>query len=175
MGKMLAPNVRADFLPEDSETVTFADKNNPTVGELNNGINFSLALTTSFTAKFVESDIEPVTTIKDYAHSVVPLRNNYEVNASFFLDTELFSDSSRPESVAYSNAEVLFGQGDICKGYWILRTGYKYDEPFAVGQEISLFYVENDLPKLNNEERIYTLDVSFISKGFALNNYKLIA
>lgn len=172
MAKMLAPSIRADFVPKHF----IADKNSPKSGELNeHAIQFSLALTSGFYARFTESDTDIVTQINSYANKVVTLRENYEINASFFLDTTLFSNTSDPTSIAYSTAETMFFGQTTHEGFWVVRYGYKHNEPYAAGQEISMFQVINDLPRLLNDEKVYKLEVPFISKGFALNNYKLIA
>lgn len=79
MAKLMAPNMRIDWYPDEH----FADHNNPTRDELNSGYNLSSAIITGYTLDFADSHTENTRTIFDTANSEAILRKVYEVSLQF--------------------------------------------------------------------------------------------
>lgn len=161
MAKLMAPNIRIDWYPEDH----FEDALNPTLRELNSGYNLSPAIVTGFTLDFADSETEAVTTVFDFFETEKFNRHTYEASMQFFLATRGSWDENER---AFLNAEELFYQNTNSIGHFVKRFGYRCEVSYAVGQTIDVFKVQANLPKIVTEEGSpILLDISFIPKGEA--------
>lgn len=161
MAKLMAPNIRIDWYPEGH----FADIQNPTLQELNNGYNLSPAIVTGFTLDFSDSETEATTTVFDYFETEKFNRHSYEANLQFFLATR---DSNSPNDLAFRQAEELFYENTNAIGYLVRRFGYKCEVVYSVDQMIDIFKFQANLPKIVTEDGApILLDISYIPKGEA--------
>lgn len=166
MAKMMAPNVRIDWVPDGG----FTNPATPTAKELNAGTNLSDAITTGYTLGFTESDTDDSKSITDEANVSTPTRDNYEALLTFFMAPESVG-SSDPNEVAYQAAEALFGSDDRVSGYLVMRVGYKADVDYASGQEISLFRVTSDIRRITSEDGApIMMEAPFLQQGEAYGN-----
>lgn len=171
MAKLMAPNIRIDWIPEGG----FADPEKPRIHELNSGTNLSHAVVTGYTLNFLDSDAEDVTTIFDDYDNQIFVKRNYEANLQFFMAPRSAGTRDHKE-LAYLAAEELFANNTSATGYLVLRAGYSCDYEYEVGQAISLFYVESDVSRIVSEEGApIILEVPFIPKGFAYSNFRVRA
>lgn len=171
MAKMMAPNVRIDFVPDGG----FASAAAPTAVELNAGTNLSAAITTGFTLGFTESDTDDSKSIVDESNSATPTRDNYEASLTFFMAPDSVG-SQDPLEVAYQEAEALFGGDDRVTGWLVLRVGYKANVDHAADQEISLFRVTSDIRRITSEDGApIMLEVPFLQQGEAYGNIPVAA
>lgn len=165
MAKLMAPNVRIDWFPEGH----FVDPFNPSTAELNEGFNLSPAILTGYTLGFTDPDTEDVSTIFDDFEKQEVLADNYEANLRFFL---MDRDSFSLNEIAYFIAENIFHNSEHNVGYFTIRVGFKWDEPYALTeprQKIDIFKIVPDLAKVVTEDDSgpILLDVKFLPLGEA--------
>ena len=171
MAKMMAPNVRIDFVPDGG----FANASEPTATELNAGTNLSAAITTGYTLGFTESDTDDSKSIIDEANVATPTRDNYEATLTFFMAPESVGSQDQLE-VAYQEAESLFNTDDRVTGWLVLRVGYKANVDYAAGQEVSLFRVTSDMRRITSEDGApIMMEVPFLQQGEAYGNVPVVA
>ena len=166
MAKLMAPNIRIDWYPEGH----FADVHNPTIEELNSGVNLSCAIVTGFTLDFVDSNTEDTTTILDTHTSEAILNHSYEADLEFFLAPR---GSNAGNEKAYRKAEELFYNEENRVGYLAKRFGFPWNEPYGIEQprqRVDLFKVQADLPKVVSEDGApILLKVKYIPQGEAVS------
>lgn len=171
MAKMMAPNVRIDFIPEGG----LANPREASATELNAGSNLSPAITTGYTLGFTESDTDDSKSIIDEANVANPTRDNYEASLTFFMAPESVGSQDRLE-IAYQEAEALFGGNDRVTGWLVMRVGYKANVDYAAGQEISLFKVTSDMRRITSEDGApIMMEVPFLQQGEAYGNIPVAA
>src|SRR5690625_4015035 len=164
MAKLMAPNIRIDWYPEGH----FADVHNPTIEELNSGVNLSCAIVTGFTLDFVDSNTEDTTTILDTHTSEAILNHSYEADLEFFLAPR---GSNAGNEQAYRKAEELFYHTKNNTGYLAKRFGFPWNKPYDFEeprQRVDLFKVKADLPKvISEDDGPILLQVKYIPQGEA--------
>lgn len=161
MAKLMSPNIRIDWYPED----TFSNPLEPTVNELNRGNNISSAIVTGFTLDFTDSQTEQTTTVFDMFETERFSRHSYEGNLQFFLAPR---GSTAGNEAAFRLAEELFYTDENPTGYLVKRFGYKCDEPYSISQMVDIFKFQANLPKVLTEEGApILLEISYIPKGVA--------
>ena len=133
MGKMMSPNTRIDWYPENG----FADPSKPTVAELNAGTNISCAIQTGYTLGFTDSDTDDSKTICDEGNVQNRGFANYEASLSAFRDPL----SANP--TVFTTFRNIFKDGRVT-GWLVSRQGKKSAEPFVVADYISIFKVTSD-------------------------------
>lgn len=171
MAKMLNPATRIDFIPDNG----FADPRKPKVAELNAGTNLSRAVTTGYTLRFADSDVDDSKSIADESNVSTPTRDNYEATLTFFLAPESAGSSDANEQ-AYQAAEALFASDNRVTGWLVARHGYKQDVAYAAGQEISLYYVTSDLRRITADDGApFLMEVPFLAQGQGYGNIPVIA
>lgn len=163
MAKLMAPNIRIDWYPDGH----FQDIHNPTVDELNSGVNLSCAVVSGFTLDFADPDTVQITGILNDTISQVVNRSVYEANLQFFLAPR---GSNSKNERAFRDAERLFYNQHNNIGYLVKRVGYlshvEYGE--TNDQHIDIFKVQADVPKVLSEDgEPILLDVQFIPQGEA--------
>lgn len=163
MAKLMAPNIRIDWIPRN----LVADPENITIAELNSGYNLSPAIVTGFTLDFTDSDTVDTANIYNTFASEAFTHHNYEANLQFFLAPRGSKNDSVNEN-AYREAERLFYKRNPYPGYLVKRVGYKWDVPYHVNQKIDIFYVQPTVPKVVSEEDSpILLEVPFLPMGYA--------
>lgn len=161
MAKLMAPNIRIDWFPEDH----FENPLQPTLAELNSGYNLSSAIVTGFTLDFEDSETEQVTTVFDVFESEKINRHSFSAELQFFLATR---DSDSENEQAFRDAEELFYQNSNPIGFFTKRFGYLCDVAYSATQSVDIFKVQANLPKISTEEGSpILLDIGFIPKGQA--------
>lgn len=168
MAKMMSPNTRIDWYPENG----FANASAPTVLELNAGTNISCAITTGFTLGFTDSDTDDSKSICDEANVQNRGFDNYEASLSFFRAPIGATDA---ESLAYEAARSLFKAQDRVTGWLVIRQGYKSGVAYADGQHVSIFKVMSDYARDESGDGgapiLFT--VPFLQQGEGHPNIKL--
>ena len=164
MAKLMAPNIRIDWYPEGH----FQDIHNPTIAELNSGVNLSCAIVTGYTLDFTDSNTEDTTTIFD-THTSEAIRNHsYEADLEFFLAPR---GSNADNEAAYRKAEELFYNPENRVGYLAKRFGFPWNQAYDYErprQRVDLFKVQADIPKVVSEDGApILLNVKYIPQGEA--------
>lgn len=130
----------------------FANWQAPTAAELNNlfdwtpataqgafGFNLSCAIIDDYTLNQTGSEIDDTRTVCDVGEVANQTYRNYEGSFDFLRDEEVDDES------LFNLARELFTAPDR-KGFWVKRVGVGNDVPFAIGQDISIFGFNTDLP-----------------------------
>lgn len=170
MAKMMNPATRIDFIPDGG----FADPRKPTAAEANAGTNLSRAITTGYTLRFADSDVDDSKAISDESNVSTPTRDNYEATLTFFMAPESAGSSDAAEQ-AYQAAEALFATDDRVTGWLVVRHGYKQNVTYAKDQEVSLFYVTSDLRRISADDGApFLMEVPFLSQGQGYNNIPIV-
>lgn len=128
----------------------FADPENPTAAELNDWFeygtnedamvfNISCAILDDYTLNMADSDTDDSMSICDIGNVSTPTFANYEASL------DLFRDRSLSDNGVFNLARNLFQGPD--RPFWLIkRIGYAQNDPFAVGQTISMYGVNTDFP-----------------------------
>lgn len=165
MPKMMSPNTRIDWYPENG----FADPENPTILELNAGTNISCAIVVGYTLNFTDSDTDDSKTICDEGNVANRGFANYEASLSFFRD------SVGDAPTVFSTARDIFKAQEHVTGWLVVRQGYKSAVPYAADQHISIFKVTSDFPRDEEGDGGTPIQftVPFLSQGLAVANYEI--
>lgn len=166
MPKMMSPNTRIDFYPENG----FADPENPTILELNAGTNISPAIVTGYTLNFTDSDTDDSKTIVDEGNVQNRGFANYEASLGFYRAPIGATDA---ESVAFNTARSLFKAQEHVTGWLVSRHGWKSSVAYAAGQHISIFKVTSDFPRDEEGDGGTPIQftVPFLAQGEAYANF----
>lgn len=168
MPKMMAPNTRIDWYPENG----FADPENPTIAELNAGTNISCAIVAGYTLGFTDSDTNDERSICDEGNVATRGFANYEASLSFFRAPLAATD---PDSLVYDAARDIF-KGELhVTGFLVSRQGAKSSVAYAAGDHINLFKVTSDLYRdiSGDPGSSVQFEVPFLQGGQALSNYEV--
>lgn len=133
--KMMSPNTTIWWIP----LAGLVDPAEPTVAEINLGINLSAAIVTGYTLGATDSETDDSKTIVDEGNVTTYTFDNYEGSLSFFR-----SDLVAVTPV-FNTAYELF-KVPRAEGYLVQRLGKKATAPIAVGDEVSVFRFIADSP-----------------------------
>lgn len=157
-----------------------ADWSAPTAAELNDlfvygtnetamGFNISCGILDDYTLNMTDSDTDDSMSICDIGNVSAPTFANYEASLDFFRDRDV-------------DANGIFNLGfDLFKGpdlpyYIVKRIGYLQNEPFAVGQTISIYGVNTDYPvDLVEDNTMLQFGARFKPSGDLNINYEIAA
>ena len=170
MPKMMAPNTRIDWYPENG----FADPENPTVAELNAGTNISCAIVAGYTLGFTDSDTNDERSICDEGNVQTRGFANYEASLSFFRAPLAATD---PDSLVYDAARDIFKSELHVSGFLVSRQGKKAGQAYVVGDNVNLFKVTSDLYRdvSGDAGASIQFEVPFLQQGVAVANYEIAA
>lgn len=120
----------------------FANAAEPTVAELNDADfvhNISCAIEDSYTLNMTDSDTDDSISICDIGDVQTPTFQNYEASLDGFRDVDLTFDG------VYNLFFNLFKHLDV-PYILIKRIGKPQDEPFVLGDIVSMYEVRTDNP-----------------------------
>jgi hypothetical protein len=132
--KMLNPNTTLWVVPEGGIT----DPYNPTVAQVNAGVNISCAVTRGYNINPTDSDTDDTASICDTGNVQTRLYDNYEGEITFFRDANSADGTS-----VYNTAFNLFIQPD--QRVWVVRRiGKKSTLAAVAGDLVEVFLFSND-------------------------------
>lgn len=150
----------------------FANAAEPTVDELNDEDfvkNISCAIEDSYTLNMTDSDADDSISICDVGDVQTPTFYNYEASLDGFRDEDLTYDG------VYNLFFDLFKNKDV-PYFLIKRIGKPQDEPFVVGDIVSLYEVVTDNPvDLVGDGEMIRLGARFKATGNLNINYSVAA
>lgn len=136
--KMMSPNTKIVWVDADG----VKDPLNPTVTELNAGIDISCAITRGYTLNPTNSDTDDSASICDEGNVETPTYDNYEASLTLFNE----ENGDDQESIYLIANELFERKGAL--GYLYRRIGKKSKEPFvATEDKVEGFYVLSDNPQ----------------------------
>lgn len=164
--KLLAPNTTIWWVP----TAGMANYLAPTVAEINAGSNISCAIVTGYTLNPTDSDTDNTKSICDNSNVANPTFDNYEANLPLFRS--IVADSSGVYYVAFN----LFKKPGAA-GYLVRRIGKNNAAVAAIGDYVSVFGVESDVPTdiESDSGGPIQLSVPFLPQGKMNLNFALAA
>lgn len=150
----------------------FADVANPTIAELNDDTyvkNISCAIEDSYTLNMTDSDTDDSISICDIGDVQTPTFQNYEASLDGFRDEDLDFDG------LYNLFFDLFKNKDV-PFVLIKRVGKPQNDPFEVGDIISMYEVTTDNPvDLLGDNEMIRLGARFKPTGNLNVNYSVAA
>lgn len=164
--KMLSPNTTIWWVP----TAGVANYLAPTAAEINAGTNLSCAIVTGYTLNATDSDVDNTKSICDNSNTSNPTFDNYDGNLTFFRS--IVADSSGVYWAAFN----LF-KNEGASGYLIRRIGKNNAAVAAIGDTVSVFGFESDVPTdtESNAGGPIQLGVTFLPQGKLKVNFTLAA
>lgn len=158
----------------------FANPATPTAAELNDlfvyttnedGMVFdiSCAILDDYTLNMTDSDTDDSLSICDIGNVETPTFSNYEASLDFFRDSSVTANG------VYNLAWDLFKGVD--RPFWLIkRIGPAQTAAFAIGQTISMYGVNTDLPvDLVEDNSMLQGGARFKPNGNLLTNYTIAA
>lgn len=163
--KMLPPNIRVDWIPAGEGVLD--NINEPTVEELNEGINISCAISQNdFTLAFSERDTNDEKSLCDDSNVQTPVYKNYEGSLTAFRDADIENNES-----VYNQFYELF-RTPLQMGYLVSRVGYPADLPYESGQDVQIFYFQSGDPvNVHNNGEPVKMTVNYFAQGRSSNGY----
>ncbi len=171
--KMMSPNTTIWFVKSDG---TFTAQNMDAsllIADIASGkaINLSAAIATGYTLGATESDTDDSKTIVDEANTQTRGNGNYEAELPFYLEADAVTNTTSPFLIAYT----LFKDSDVT-GTLVKRMGYKYTVAPAATQEVSVFTVLSQEPRVTEGEAGGPIQftVPFLAQGYMNVNEPLV-
>lgn len=166
--KMLSPSTTLWWIP----TVGVVNPQAPTSAEVNAAVNISCAVMTGYTLNFTDPDTDDSKSICDVGNVKNPTFENYEGSLTFFR-----SAIGNPTAV-FTSAFGLFKKAGA-RGYIARRLGKPNTAAAAVGDTLTLFGFESDVPTDQESDSggPIQLTVKYLPQGDlgAAQNFTLVA
>lgn len=164
--KMLSPKTTIWWVP----LAGLANYLAPTAAEINAGVNISCAIVTGYTLNATDSDVDNTKSICDNSNTSNPTFDNYDANLTFFRS--IIADSTGVYVAAFN----LF-KTEGAAGYLIRRIGKDNAAVAAIGDTVSVFGVESDVPTDTESDAggPIQLGVPFLPQGKMKINYTIAA
>lgn len=164
--KMLSPKTTIWWVP----LAGIANYLAPTAAEINAGVNISCAIVTGYTLNATDSDVDNTKSICDNSNTSNPTFDNYDANLTFFRS--VIADST---GVYYAAFNLFKTEG--VAGYLVRRIGKDNAAVAAIGDTVSVFGVESDVPTDTESDAggPIQLGVPFLPQGKMKINYTIAA
>jgi hypothetical protein len=164
--KMLSPKTTIWWVP----AAGLANYLAPTAAEINAGTNISCAIVTGYTLNPTDSDTDSTKSICDNSNTANPTFDNYEANLTFFRS--VIADAT---GVYYTAFNLFKTEG--ANGYLVRRIGKDNAAVAAIGDTVSVFGVESDVPTDTESDAggPIQLGVTFLPQGKMKINYTIAA
>lgn len=168
--KMLRPNTRIDaFYPE-----AFADLATPKVAELNSttlGFNITCAVLDDYTLNLTDSETDDSMSVCDVGNVETPTFFNYEAEINGFRQDR----SGTFTGSVYETFWELFKTVDL-PYVLVKRVGKKADQPYAIGDIISLYAFKTDYPvDIMGDGDMLQFGARFKAIGKVNTQYKVVS
>jgi hypothetical protein len=166
--KMVNPNTGIWWVPLAGLSAPSA----PSAAQITAGTRISGAVTTGYTLKFNDSDVDPSKTVEDEGNVETPTLKNYEGKISLFKDELGTGTQDVPVPLTVFTTAVNLFKTPYVDGWIVTRYGRKASVAVAAGHIVSVFKFKNDYPRTveGDAGNPIMVEVDFLPQGEAYAN-----